>query len=291
VTGSFSPNGKWFTRVIEAGELVLWKMSTGKETRRIAFSKGDNRPSLAFSPDERALAVGTGDSSIQLFELATGNLRHRIAGGHHAAICSLIFAADSRRLVSGSEDTTALVWDLTGRLTGKSETLSPAKLDACWADLRSDDAAQAYRAIRCLTAAPAQAVSLFNKRLQPAAAPDQKRQTSLIAGLASDSFATRQAATAELAKLGDMAETALLKAFDKAPTVEARLRISQLLTKLEQIGASGEPLRQARAVETLERIGTPAARQLLARLAAGASEAHLTNNAKGALHRLGPAIR
>ena len=41
-----------------------------------------------------------------------------------------------------------------------------------------------------------------------------------------------------------------------------------------------------RAVEVLERIGTPEARQVLAKLADGAPEARLTQEAKASLQRL-----
>jgi hypothetical protein len=45
-------------------------------------------------------------------------------------------------------------------------------------------------------------------------------------------------------------------------------------------------LRPTRAVELLERLGTPEARQALAALAGGAPEAPLTLQAKAALRRL-----
>jgi hypothetical protein len=48
-----------------------------------------------------------------------------------------------------------------------------------------------------------------------------------------------------------------------------------------------ESLQGLRAVSVLERIGTPAARRVLAELAAGDSAARLTRAAKGVLVRMG----
>jgi RNA polymerase sigma factor (sigma-70 family) len=281
--GSFSPDGKWFTCWGDGNRGLLYDMATGKQVRRIAVP--DFRAIQAFAPNQRVLAVGAENGTIDLFELASGNLRHRITEAHRAPVTSLIFTPDSRRLVSGSEDTTALVWDLTGRAGDTRKAVFSSELDGCWSDLKSDDAVRAYEAMRRLIAVPAQAMSLLSKHLQPSAAPD-KRQVRLIADLASDIFATRQAATRELTLLGELAEPALRAALEKAPTPEARLRIQQLLAKIDDIGSTGEPLRQRRAVETLELIGTPQARRLLAHLATGAPEAYLTRDAKATLGRL-----
>jgi hypothetical protein len=198
----------------------------------------------------------------------------------------LTFAADSRRLVSGSEDTTALVWDLTRHPGAKGAPLRFTELSAYWADLKSEDAARAYKAVCSLGGAPAQAIPFLNKHLEPVAAPDVKNQAVLIADLNSDTFAKRQKAMMELTRLGELAEPALRQALDKAPSPEARQRIMQLLARLETIGASGEPLRQTRAVEALERMGTAEARQLLDKLAAGAPAAILTREAQMTLDRL-----
>jgi hypothetical protein len=63
-----------------------------------------------------------------------------------------------------------------------------------------------------------------------------------------------------LTKLGELAELALSQALDKAPALETRNRLKQLLDRLPNIGTSGEPLRQGRAVEVLENIGSPQAK-------------------------------
>ena len=67
----------------------------------------------------------------------------------------------------------------------------------------------------------------------------------------------------------------------------SRRRIEGFLEKLEQGIPSSKELRELRSIEVLKHIATPQARDLLKKLAAGAPEARLTQEARGALERLG----
>jgi RNA polymerase sigma factor (sigma-70 family) len=287
-TGKFSPDGKWFVCKSRQEGIMLYNLALGGERYRFKITGMDHAdyPGLAFSPDGRTLAVGDVAGTIHLAELATGKIRHRLTDGHRAGIAALVFSADGERLISGSEDTTALVWDVTGRRSAKREALMPADLGACWNDLASDDAPRGYQAMRILVLSPADAVTVLAAHLHPAAAPDAKRIDKLIANLDSETFATRDAATKDLAQLVDLAEPALRRALDSGPTAESRRRIEQLLANLESLGTTGERLRASRAIEALERIGTPEALELLAVLSKGAPGAGLTREAKAALERL-----
>jgi hypothetical protein len=62
--------------------------------------------------------------------------------------------------------------------------------------------------------------------------------------------------------------------------------VQQLLKQLEWPVASPERLREIRAVEALEQIGTPGVRRVLAKLAHGAPAAPLTREAQAAIERL-----
>lgn len=87
----------------------------------------------------------------------------------------------------------------------------------------------------------------------------------LIAELDDDSFKVRERATRELAKVGPDA-AALRQAQANKPSIEAKRRIQELLTRLDKEGRS-ERLRCLRAIEVLERIGTPRAKDALRGLA------------------------
>src|SRR5207244_7275146 len=99
-------------------------------------------------------------------------------------------------------------------------------------------------------------------------------------------FAARDRATQELRKLGGAAGPALREARELKPSKEMSQRIQLLLDEFARPASAGDELRLVRAVELLERLNTPAARQLLEQLAGGAAGARLTEEATAARERL-----
>jgi RNA polymerase sigma factor (sigma-70 family) len=261
----------------------LWDVGTGERLR--AFSLPAAVLLKALSPDGRTLAGAT-EEGLVLLERATGG-RRRTFRGHTAEIVGVRFSRDGRRLLSGSSDTTGLVWDLTGGRSRQAD-LSEEDLARRWEALAADDAEKAFDALWDLAAAP-QAVAFLRRRLPPVPAPAPGRIAGLVRDLDGETFETRAAASAELAKLGGQAESALADLLRGQPTAEARRRAEDLLKKLREPdgrGPVGEALRQVRAVEVLEAIGTEEAAAWLAVLAKGAPGAALTQEAAESLGRL-----
>jgi hypothetical protein len=242
---------------------------------------------LRFSPDNRMIAYAGHDSHIHLLEVATCKDRLQLAGNQSP----MAFSPDGRMLISGSSDTAALVWDLTGKLEAKGKwrgALSAAELDSWWSDLAGADAAKAYQAIRRLAASPADSVPYLSKHLKPVPIVDQKRLAKLIDALDSNEFGDREAAEQELEKLGELAAPVCRKAMDGKPTKEVRRRLMNLIDKQAKAEQTlpADRLRAVRVVETLELINTTESRKVLARVAQGAGEASLTQEAKTSLYRL-----
>jgi RNA polymerase sigma factor (sigma-70 family) len=282
---SISPDGRLIAYGSQTNYLAIHDVATGKAIHLIENLTPDGAGTFGFSPDSRMLAwSGWRQSTIHLLELATGKER-RSFDGHKGRVTSLAFSADGRTLISGSEDTTGLVWDVFDTRAAK-ESLTDDDQEATWVDLGSDDAGLAFRALGKLISVPKEGVAMLHKHLSPITAPDARRLATLIADLDSDKFAVRNAAMKELANLGELAAPVLREALDKTASTEARRRIESLLAKLKDEGATGESMRQARAMEALERIATPEARQLLTKLAAGAAGARQTREAKATLARL-----
>jgi hypothetical protein len=141
-----------------------------------------------------------------------------------------------------------------------------------------------------LVALPEQVVPLLKERLKPATAPDSKHVAQLIADLDNNKFAVREAALRELQELGMDAGPALRQGLKVAPSAEARRRMESLLTS-PLIYRSPSQLRQYRALQVLERIGTPEAQRVLETLSQGASSARLTQDAKTSLERASNRLR
>jgi WD40 repeat protein len=168
----------------------------------------------------------------------------------------------------------------------KNRVKARGSLEGQWRDLADVDAAKAYQAIWALTKTPKEAVDYIADQLEPAVAPDPRKLESSIDDLNSKTFGVREKAQHELIKLGGLAESALKKRLKADPSLETRQRIEKLLSQLAGPITLTDHLRAVRAVETLENIGSDAAKALLSKYAAGAAGARLTQEAKDAAARL-----
>jgi hypothetical protein len=314
----FSPDGASLALDLGNEQLTLWEIATGKERRKygkkpegqagqgdpvaariavggglgfgggMAFGYMRSSTPAAFSPDGRLLAQGRAGGAISIWETGSGKELGQLKG-HRGDVATLAFAPDGKALASGSADTTGLIWDVSGPAKRRTlvADLPERDVDARWADLAAGDAAKAFDAVAALAAAPRQTVPFLKTHLKHAPVPDAERITKLIAELDSDAFATRQKASAELEKVGEAAMPLLEKTLaEKEPSPEVRKRLEDLIAKASGKTPTGDALRQRRAIEILERIGTPEARQVLQTLAKEGSGT-TSRLAQVALDRLG----
>jgi WD40 repeat protein len=277
-----------FRQLINLGDVARGKSLSPIDAAEVAHT--ESHSFLAFSPDGKMLASRSG-GPIQLWEVATRHEAGRFQTPDTAATC-LAFSPNGRLLASGSTDVTVLIWDVTGRKQNgelPQVKLSPNECQALWDALADQDATKARRALWTMVSAGGDSVAFLRTSLRPAVRPIGAEAIGrLVADLDSPQFTVRNKARGQLARLDELAEPALLEARKNQPSLEVRHRVDELLKLVADLRSrpTGEHLRNLRAVEILEQIGSPAARQLLETLARGARPAMLTRQAQASLARL-----
>jgi WD40 repeat protein len=291
---AMSPDGRTLALGARNGVVGLWETVTGTEIVRLTTASGDFDRSItaaSFSPDSRYVVAGMWGGGFRCWDVLTGEeVSSRSA--HDGTIHSLAFTPDGSTLASGSADTTILLWDFSQLIKprpGAGKPLAAEALEKLWGQLAERDSRSAHRAIASLV--DAGAVALLDEKLRPLRADQAERKTieGLIARLDDARFAERQKASDALKQFGIRAEMPLTKALDKAPSLEVRRRIEEVLNALpkpESDVASGERLRALRTLSVLEKTRTKAAGALLQSLAEQAGDSVVRIEAAAALVRL-----
>jgi WD40 repeat protein len=296
---TYSPDGR--SLLIGVVNALLWipDAATGAGHHLIPIGNDNTlgQP-MAFSPDGRTFATvrqqfpprGGVESKILIWETASHSPRMELPG-HFTTISSLTFSPDGKTLASTAHDTTALLWDVT-RLKGDTapgDKLEPKELNALWNLLDDQNAEEAFRAIVRLGGSPSEALALLKEHVKPAddsGRPTKEQIINWIKQLDDDDFQIREKAGDALVGAGKLAQPEMTKALEGSLSIEARTRIQTILEKISTDAGARANLRPLRAVEALERIGTPEARDIIKKLADGKPEAALTEAAKAALERM-----
>jgi serine/threonine protein kinase len=105
-------------------QLLISNFPSGNFLEKTLTGHSDSVLSVAYSPDGRYLASGSGDNTIKIWEVATGK-ELRTLTGHSSGVYSVVYSPDGRYLASGGGDNTIKIWEVaTGKqlrtLTGHS---------------------------------------------------------------------------------------------------------------------------------------------------------------------------
>jgi WD40 repeat protein len=111
---------------LSMGQILLVTIPEGRLVKTLKHASSPVF-SLAFSPDGRLLASGSGDGTVRIWNMDQGVLVHSFAG-HEGAVRSLAWI-DPRRLGSGGDDGRIVVWGLDaggalGVLEGHTEQVA-----------------------------------------------------------------------------------------------------------------------------------------------------------------------
>jgi WD40 repeat protein len=290
-TFAFAPDTRTLASANYDGTISLWESASGKERFNFkALPQQGSVSMLTYSPDGRMLTGVAPDQTVRFWDAVTGKELKSFTTGHTSGLSSLALAGDGKTLATGGNDTTGLVFEV-GSIKPEDRpqpvAIDSAQAEALWTALSGDDAKKAYEAIRALAAAPAQALPLVREQIKAVPPLDPKKMAQLMADLDSNQFGARQRATEELEKLAELAEPDLRKVIKGQPSLELRMRVERLLERLVNVAPpTAEELRALRALEVLEQLGTPEARQAIEALTKGAAGARLTRFAQLTLNRV-----
>ena len=113
----FSPDGRLLaTGTYRSTSIKLWEIATGRQLRELSTgtqSASSLAPTVAFSRDNRLIAVAAGDNVIKVWDLNTGRELYSLAGPQGSVMSALgnyflAFTADNR-IVSVSD--AIRIWD------------------------------------------------------------------------------------------------------------------------------------------------------------------------------------
>jgi WD40 repeat protein len=297
---AFTPDGR---HVLASRELaarnpeLVW---VELEALRVTAAVGVDTPLVgisAFSRDGRHLATAHAGGLVSLWD-ARAHVRlwtftaSASPDANVRDVTGLAFAPDGRSLAVAVEDTSVLIYDLDALVPDVAERvqeLTAAKRAALWKAMAGADGEAAFRAAAVLTATPDETVAELRNRLAPVPVVSNARLADLMADLDAVKFAQREAAVKALIALDDIVEPALRQVLKDGPTLEVRLRAEMILQAMEErfTRFPSQVLFAERALDILERIGTPGARTLLEVLARGDPRARQTRQAREALVRMG----
>jgi hypothetical protein len=258
--------------------MLVETLTAGKRVPRIAHQR--HVTTAAFSPDGRLFASADFCGTIRLWDTVAG-VEVAAWPGHRCYIVSLAFSPDGRLLASSGVDTTVVLWNVP-ELVRRPKPDAP-QWERTWEDLASADGSGAWQAMSRLVLDPDRAVKLLQERLQKRKEYDLPR---LLADLDDDEYEVRERASEALARLGVEARQFLLRSLEGKLSLEQQKRVCELLQRDTITGVSLESLRRVRAVEVLERIGTPAARAVLAEVERWGSGDWASADAAAARQRL-----
>ncbi|MFH1987894.1 MAG: TIR domain-containing protein [Pseudomonadota bacterium] len=111
---SFNHRGDVLITACIDGEVGVWNVASGKEITRRKVDLPRAARSLAISPDDRLVAVGSDDGRVRLFEVPAYKEVGTLIGSH-SELTDVRFSGDGSYLAVASQDGTVRIWRRSDR--------------------------------------------------------------------------------------------------------------------------------------------------------------------------------
>jgi WD40 repeat protein len=224
---AFSPDDQLLATGCTDKSIPLWDVKTRSDRRVLVGAKDRTYGSLAFSSDGSLLLTPCGSAGVYLWDVASGQIKQHFGHGR-SFTRSALFSPDNRWVVTGGWDGTIRIWDAASgqpraRLTG----------------LGGVDGLHYAEGSRLLAiCAGGNDVRLMELPFGEPSADQLAEVHRLLARFDDDRIQTRDEASAELIKLGFIAEAELQRA-SQSPAAEVRIRARRARQAILTPAASG----------------------------------------------------
>lgn len=285
----YSPDGRQLVSQ-DFSSVHFFHADSVKELSRWKLPQGNRRLKLLNYPqDPRSILVSfwqnvppDGPSSqVQFIELASMQPRLIYSVSRQRPLGLYAVSHDGTKMVASDTSFGIYFWNLFPPAVKSGGALTAQETDKHWQTLCELPAQPAWQSMSVLISHPAITIGFMGENLKPRSF--ERRASELIDDLNHKDFPRREQAEKELLSMGKEIEPYLRKAA-QLNSLEQSRRAKKLLETLPEFDL--QQLRNARAVEVLERIGTNDAKALLARLAKGPEDDSLTKEARQSLQRL-----
>lgn len=282
--GNFSADGKRLAgkKYSENGCYVcVWDLAAGKQLMESAPLRHHGLTVVRLHPDGKWLTALVEDGTLRVWEVATGEQVYRIDGLNYHIWQQMELGPRGRSALP-SNDVAPMLYSLRPLDT-------PTRFGPDLWDQLDDNPWVAYRAQWAMLDHPEKTLALLKEKLPPETAKRERAWFDRLVGkLDSPVFKTREASFKALHEaVNEIPAEWIREAVQNAGSDEVRNRLAKF--QEEQAGINQKHrLRIDRAVQVVEMLDTPAARQLLKAWSEGTGISNLKNAASQALKRLGP---
>ena len=271
----FSPDDRLLLSNQWGRDAKLWDANSGELVRPLAMPDGGSSDKIRFSGDGRLLFAkhysparrnGTSGPAIAVWEVATGELLGELPLPHPGSV-PLSVSPDNRLLAVGLTDGRIWLCDFPAmirKLSAPPLAGERAEFAAMWERLGAASPAIGYAAIDQLASDPSAVERSAPKlaAIQAQAAIAIAPQPLIDLFSSENPAVVRDASEPVEGEMGAAAHPALRTALEKNPPADVRARL-ELLLSAQSPPPGADVLRGIRAVQALERLGTPAAVNLL----------------------------
>lgn len=277
-----SPDKSVLIGVDSAGDLACFELH-GKQIRRTLLSPETSLRRYSFSPNSKyVIALSESKYKLYFWDLLQLHNQPTILKIPKSSFSISDFSTnpDGSIVRIRHEDGSISLWHNPLLGTSNNTKLTREELNSLWAQLASKDAKKAFHSMCRLVLSGEQAVTYINSRVTVVGTPSETSLKALLRGLDSNSYEIRTKTTQKTLELGHEALPALLALQKTEPPLEVRLRLKQIIEKIEQTEYSGELLRTLRAIEVLRHRGDEQATATLRKLSTGDSNSIVTRYAQ-----------